>query len=107
MKPVVLSPPIHPDWREVLIAENQKEKYIPLPSVVNMRSRERHTVTAWELDDDDVSAIILHLQMGRPFRVFLTTLTFGDPFQPVILSVVPPTEPWKRDMPPPEDTVLG
>ncbi len=66
--------------RRVTYAAKQSE-YLPLPSTVGAEP-ECEVTTEWELSEDERTLL------ARGGRVQLKLWTFGDPLQPVLLSVV-------------------
>ena len=69
-----------PGCRASLLAEQQQE-YLTLPSV---RTPDGKVVTRWRLSAEEVAAI------ARGADLYLIVWTFGQPFQPVALTVAPP-----------------
>jgi hypothetical protein len=69
---------------EVLLGKGQDE-YIPLPAVW-LELKCRPMVTRWRLEPEERAAV------AAGADVVLQQLTFGQPFQPVNLQIVPRDE---------------
>jgi hypothetical protein len=86
MKPIS---PVIPGYEkfEVTFAEDQPE-YLPLPALVSLTNDpdEIKVTTRWKLSEEEKSLI------SQGGDVILTTMTFGHPFQPVTLEVIPGVE---------------
>ena len=64
----------------LVFAESQKDLYVPVPAI---RTPDGKVVTRWALSDADRRALILGAD------VYVTTLTFQFPLQPLMVSVGP------------------
>jgi hypothetical protein len=81
--------PIKFDEVNTVIGENQPE-YEPLPAFVRpftvedecekVEIENGEVVSCWELSDEEIADIV------KNRKVWLSTLTFGGPFQPVLLT---------------------
>lgn len=67
----------------VIFGANQPE-YQPLPAESRGNARTGEILTCWHLSDEERAII----QMTG--EIWLSVLTFGQPLQPVLLSVVKP-----------------
>lgn len=72
--------PIEFEEQNCIYAKDQPE-YLPLPA---HRTEDGQVTSCWELDEDEIQQII------RDKKIYLTLLTFGDPLQPIMISVVNP-----------------
>ena len=79
--------PLNFDGANVVFAANQPE-YIPLPAEYR-GGKSGEILTCWELTPDELKTV---LEIGK---IWLGVLTFGQPLQPVILSVDKP-EPYDQ-----------
>lgn len=77
--------PINFDGANVVYGANQPE-YIPLPAE-RRPGRSVEVVTCWELSPDELKRV------QETGKIYLGLLTFGQPLQPVIMSVDKP-EPY-------------
>lgn len=68
--------PLRFDEVNVVLGENQPE-YMPLPAAVVGDK----VVTCWELSEEEKA------QVMKEGKIWLATLTFGQPFQPTLMSV--------------------
>ena len=82
--PVNMKPPDPSSGQfKVIIAEDQPE-YDPVPAIVDREAG--MVITEWKLTPDEVTA----LSAGARIRMF--TQTNGQPFQPVVLECIAPTD---------------
>lgn len=72
----------------VNFAADQKEEYYELPA---FRDQAGNVVTLWQLSDEEKARV---LETGE---IWLSTMTFNKPLQPVYLSTEKPLEPIKRN----------
>lgn len=79
--------PLNFEGANVVFAANQPE-YIPLPAEYR-GGKSGEILTCWELTPDELKTV---LETGK---IWLGVLTFGQPLQPVILSVDKP-EPYDQ-----------
>ena len=77
--------PIEFDGVNVVFGANQPE-YIPLPAE-RRPGRSGEVVTCWELSPEELKRV------QETGKIYLGLLTFGQPLQPVIMSVDKP-EPY-------------
>jgi hypothetical protein len=81
-----ISPSI-PGFDEIVLAKDQPQ-YIPLPAVPYADQHEQiRVLTRWRLTDEERAAI------ANGVDLWLELMTFGEPLQPVRLSVECPIEP--------------
>jgi hypothetical protein len=99
MNPIEPITPTAPGWSESVYAKDQKDDgYLPLPSVRNLTDRMVPVISIWELNPGDVAlmkAMIASHEAGGPApRISLELSTFGDPLQPIRLTVGEFAEPY-------------
>jgi hypothetical protein len=85
MRPAVLADDAVPEGYERVVLGASQPQYQPLPAVVGP-APERITVMLWEVDEDELRAIVQHRVVA------LAVFTYGHPFQPVLLYVPPANE---------------
>lgn len=82
--------PIDFDGSNAVIGKDQ-DCYLPLPALIknhvvededgeNVLIENGQVVSCWELSDEELAEII------KTKKIWLSTLTFGGPFQPVCLT---------------------
>lgn len=76
--------PIEFDGQNVVFAKDQPE-YQPLPARVS-NNPERTVTSCWELTDEEL-AIVMATK-----RIYCGMFTFGQPLQPLLLTVELPEE---------------
>ena len=77
--------PIEFEGSNVVYGENQPE-YQPLPAL-KRKGNSGEIVTCWELSPDELK------QIQETGKIWVSMLTFGQPLQPVLVSVDKP-EPY-------------
>jgi hypothetical protein len=92
MHPVTPRQPTAPNWTHSIYAEHQRHLgYNPLPSVRNLLDPMVPVISTWELNAGDVALmkamIANHEEGGRAPRISLELSTFGQPLQPIRLTL--------------------
>lgn len=98
MRPVSLDTPTNPDWVQKIVAEDQKDTYLPLPSVQCPTQKEFPVISCWEMDPAEVLQVKEAIEKGISVRIYLQMWTFGDDISPLIMTAMEP-------MPGPYNTV--
>ena len=75
--------PCNFEGANVIFGANQPE-YTPLPAEVREKARTREVLTCWHLSDEEIERVRM------TGEIWLSMLTFGQPLQPVLLSVEKP-----------------
>lgn len=72
-----------PGWRFINLAENQPQ-YATLPAILDETSNEAVMLTCWRL------SLWQRFSLLFTGKIWLWTFTFGEPYQPVALTVKEP-----------------
>lgn len=72
--------PVEFEGMNCIYAKNQP-KYLPLPA---HRTATGEVISCWELSEDEIKQV---LEIGK---IYLTLLTFNQPLQPILMSVLKP-----------------
>lgn len=103
MRPTIPRKPTSPGWSETVYAEHQPQ-YLPLPSLRNDLTLLVPVISVWQLEPGDVAlmkAMIASHEAGGPApRISLELSTFGQPLQPIRLTLGEFAAPYEIDAPP-------
>lgn len=75
--------PLNFDGANIVFGANQPE-YQPLPAEFVGKTETGQINTCWELSPDELK------QIQEPGKIWVSILTFGQPLQPVLVSVDKP-----------------
>lgn len=80
MKPIEFEQSTH------TLAENQPE-YLPLPVHVDTTQPEVPITSCWQLTPEEIAQL-----QANGGRIYVTELTFGHRFMPLLVSLAPPAD---------------
>lgn len=103
MRPTTPRKPTTPGWIETVYAKDQPQ-YLSLPSLRNDLNLTVPVISIWELSDGDVAlmkAMIECYEAGGPApRLSLELSTFGQPLQPIRMTLGEFAAPYEVGAPP-------